>query len=209
MNADMTPADGPLIRPRTLRQVESTSPGVLIHTPSARRLATEQWLLSTLPAPGRERARAEWTDHKVAVLPLGTLFSAVRLPGYFVLAAAALPRTSPLADVDAFLEEVLIGGPVICDPRGHRYYALGPGTMPERWRDVAEGWRGLGVDCLGRGSHLVVPRLDITECDTQACVSYWSVSMSSAAMLCNPLTVARLISAGLRALTEGGDGATS
>ena len=62
--------------------------GVLVHTSADRRLATEHWLLSTLPEPSRERARVEWQEHSVALLPLGTLFSAVRLPLDLVLAAA-------------------------------------------------------------------------------------------------------------------------
>jgi hypothetical protein len=130
---------------------------------------------------------------------LGILFSAVRLPGDLVTAAAGVSR---LADVDGFLDEVLDGGPVICDPRGHRYYALVPGSMPGRWRDAAEEWRTLGVACLGRGTYLGVPKVQAVEFDPEGQISYWSVPMPSAAVLCRRLAVARLIAAGKCRMAE-------
>lgn len=42
-------------------------------------------------------------------------------------------------------------------------------------------------------TYLGVLRVDMAELEAQACASYWSVPMSSAAMLCAPLAVARLI----------------
>lgn len=173
-----------------------------MHSRADRELATEQWLLATHPSP--EQARREWSEPgKVALLSLGTLFSAVRLPGRLVLAVAG--GKAPSRDVDAFLDEVLEGGPVICDVHGPRYYALVPGSMPAKWHQAAEEWRPLGVDCLGRDAYLGVPRVDAVEFDPQTCASYWSVPMSSAAMLCTPLSVARLIAAGKRALGEVSD----
>lgn len=204
-----------MTRNRVLRPVEP-EPGVLVHTSSDRRLASMHWLLSTLPEHGRNRARMEWQEHKVALLPLGGLFSAVRLPARLVLAVAG-ERVMPSPEVDVFLDEALDGGPVICDPHGQRYYALVPATMPATWHQAADEWRAMDVDCLGRGTYLGIPRLDAEEFDERACVTYWSVPMSSAATLCAPLTVARLIAAGrhaapelmsevspLRAITSGG-----
>lgn len=185
---------------RHIPQPVETGPGVLVHPGSDRRLATEHWLLSTQPAASHDRIRTEWQEHTVALLPLGTLFSAVRLPENLVLAAGRCGWEP--AHVDAFLDEVLDGGPVICDPPGHRYYALVPAGMPAKWRQAAEEWQALGVDCLGRDAYLGVPRVDAVEFDTRACVSYWSVPMSSAAMLCAPLDVARLIAAGQGGLTQ-------
>lgn len=72
--------------------------------------------------------------------------------------------------------------------------------MPITWCDAAEDWRPLGVECLGRGTYLGVPRVDIVEFDPQTYISYWAVPMPSAAELCSPLKVARLIAAGKRAL---------
>lgn len=175
-------------------------PGVFVHPAADRRLATEHWLLSTHPAARHARIRTEWQENGVAMLPLGTLFSAVRLPEAIVLAAAHSPWKPE--QVDAFLDEVLDGAPVICDPHGHRYYALVPASMPVTWRHAAEDWQALGVDCLGRGTYLGVPRVDAVEFNECVCVSYWSVPMSSAAILCQPLAVARLIAAGQRRLTE-------
>ncbi len=179
---------------RALRPVE-TEPGVFVHTRADRQLATEHWLLSAHPAP--TRARREWTDHKMALLPLGTLFSAVRIPQSLVLAVVG---RAPHAEVDTFLAEALNDGPVICDPRGHRYYALVPGSMPAKWSAAAEEWLGLGVGCLGRGTYLGVPRLDVEELDPEAWMSYWSVPILSAGDLCAPLAVARLLAAGKHCL---------
>ncbi|MFD5251347.1 hypothetical protein ACFWM5_00690 [Streptomyces bobili] len=176
---------------------------MLVHPAADRRLATEHWLLSTLPRDARDRARREWGEHRIAMLPLGTLFSAVRLPAHLVHAVAGGVR--PSATVDAFLDEALDGGPVICDPNGRWYYLLVPGSTPRTWHQAVDEWRNQEVDCLGRESYLGVPRLDVTERDS-AVASYWSVPMSSAATLCAPLTVARLIAAAAHALgTEADD----
>jgi len=170
---------------------------VLVHSCAERELAIADWLLSTHPAPAE--ARREWAENKVVLLPLGTLCSAVRLPARLVHAVA---DCGDPVDVDAFLDEVLDGGPVVCDPRGPRYYALVPGSMPTTWRDAAEEWGRLGVDCLGPGAYLGVPKVDVVEFDPRTFASYWAVPMPSAGMLCAPLKVARLIAAGKRVLEE-------
>lgn len=184
--------------PRVLRPLEAAA-DVLVHTAADRRLAAEHWLLSTLPDTGaRDRARKGWKDDGVALLPLGGLFSAVRIPARFILAITG--GRSPSGEVDAILDEVLEGGPVICDP-GSWYYALVPASMPRTWRQAASEWQPLDVGCLGRESYLGVPRLDVTAYDP-ATRTYWSVPMSSAATLCAPLAVARLIAAGAHQLAE-------
>ncbi|MDQ0749149.1 hypothetical protein QF034_003380 [Streptomyces africanus] len=171
-------------------------PGVLIHPTADRRLATEDWLLATLPPAFRDRARWEWQQHRVAMLPLGGLFSALRIPECLL---AALSTSTEAGCLNEFLAEALGGGPVICDPRFSRYYALLPASMPATLHQMAEAWRALDVDCLGHGSYLGVPRLDAVNRE-QALASYWSVPMDSAAVLCTPLAVARLIAAGRRCL---------
>jgi hypothetical protein len=170
-------------RQQALRPVE-TAPGILVHPTADRRLASEHWLLSSLPAPLRHRARLEWAQHHVAMLPLGTLFSAVRIPGRLLV---ALTGSSEPDCLDEFLAEALGGGPVICDPHFSRFYALVPARMPATLHQV------------GRGSYLGVPRLDAVNRE-HALASYWSVPMDSAALLCTPLTVARLIAAGKHCL---------
>ncbi|NUS29833.1 MAG: hypothetical protein HOV92_37225 [Streptomyces sp.] len=184
-------------RERALRPVEAGS-GLLVHTTSDRRLATEHWLLSTLPEAGRDRARTEWQKCGAALLPLGTLFSAVRIPGRLIV---SLLRTDDPERTDEFLDDALDSGPVICDPHGPRYYALVPASMPATWREAAAEWRALDVDCLGRDTYLGVPAVDAVTYDP-AFHSYWSVPMSSAATLCAPLAVARLIAAAKPRLTQ-------
>ncbi|WP_406418083.1 hypothetical protein [Streptomyces sp. NBC_01614] len=183
---------------QALRPVE-TAPGVLVHPTADRRLAVAHWLLSTLPAQGRDRARLEWRHQGLAMLPLGTLFSAIRIPGRLVM---AITGTLVPHEIDGFLAEALDGGPVICDPRGPRYYALVPASVPSTWRDAADDWRDADVDVLGRGTLLGVPPVDAVGLDAATHASYWSVPMESMGMLCAPLKVARLIAAGHGALEE-------
>lgn len=184
---------------RALSPVES-EPGVLVHTGSDRRLAIEDWLLSA--APARDRARTEWQEAGMALLPMGTLFSAIRIPQTLVFAIVG--RASH-EEVDAFLADALEGGPVICDPRQHRYYALVPGSMPAKWTAAAEDWMDLGVECQGRGWYLGVPRVDAVDLNPVTWASYWSVPMPSAGELCPPLAVARLLAAGKQCLAEATD----
>ncbi|WP_208615711.1 hypothetical protein [Streptomyces cellostaticus] len=172
--------------------------GVVVHTSAERRLAAEHWLLSTLPSFGRERARMEWQEHSVTLLPLGTLFAAVRLPGPLIRAMAA--STKP-ADVDAVLKEALQGGPVICDRHRSRYYLLVPASVPRTWHEAATDWQAADVAVIGRGTYLGVPRLDADR-SRSGIGSYWAVSMESPAVLCEPLHVARLIAAGHELLAQ-------
>jgi len=175
--------------PLALRPVEC-EPGVLVHAGADRRMAAEQWLLSTLPEP--RKGREQWQTTGVAVLPLGTLFSAVRLPGRLVLAVAGAHRL-PSATIDTFLNDALRGAPAICDPRHQRYYVLLPASVPVSWANATDDWRSADVDVLGRGTILGVPDLERTQ--PRPLDSYWSVPMESAAMLGAPLTVARFIAA--------------
>ncbi|MFE2042562.1 hypothetical protein ACFXAZ_16865 [Streptomyces sp. NPDC059477] len=164
------------------------------------RLAGEQWLLSTLDSPGRDRARKEWQEHGLALLPLGTLSAAVRLPGAVV--AAVTGDDTPSDAADDTLAEILDDGPVICDLHSARYYALVPPSTPRTWRDAIEEWRSLGVDALGHGTYLGVPHPALTEPDRRSCASYWSVPMDPPPTLCSPLHVARLIAAARHLLAE-------
>jgi hypothetical protein len=74
--------------------------------------------------------------------------------------------------------------------------------MPTTWRDAATEWHAMDVDVIGRGIYLGVPSLEATEYDPYTRASYWSVPMASAAELCPPLSVARLIAAGRHAAPE-------
>ncbi|WP_234325504.1 hypothetical protein [Streptomyces sp. NRRL S-146] len=151
-------------------------------------------MLSTLPAPARDRARVEWRQHGVTMLPLGSLFSAVRIPRALI---AGLADSNENARLDNFLRVALDGGPVICDPHFLRYYALVPASMPRTWHQALDDWRTQDVDCLGRGSYLGVPQPDAVEW-TCPRATYWSVPMDSPAALCAPMDVARMIATGWR-----------
>jgi hypothetical protein len=179
-----------------LRPVE-TGEGTLVHPGRDRRLAAEHWLLSA--APNQQEARTHWADGDVAILNLGTLFSAVRIPADLVLAVAMEPV--PSVHVDEVLAEVL-AGPVVCDPHHQRYYALVPASMPVTWTDAVADWRKLGVEMLGRESVLGVPALTRTELGVHRLASYWSVPMDSAGELCSPLAVARLLAVAMRSMPE-------
>ncbi len=174
-------------------------PGIRVHPAADRRLATAQWLLSTLPSSARARARDEWQELGVTLLRLGTLFSAVRLPATLVTAAAG-GRPSP-EELDAFLAEVLDDGPVVCDPRHQRYYALVPASIPRTWTAAVDEWRSQDVDALGRDTYLGIPRPDRTR-EPKMRDPFWAVPMESAASLCSPLAVARLIAIGAHQLAD-------
>lgn len=177
-------------RQQALRPIE-TQPGVLVHPTADRRLAVTHWLLSTLHAAGRDRAREEWTEEGLAVLPLGTLFTAVRIPGRLVHAIAG---TDEPAAVDAFLREALDGGPVVCDPRHGRYYALTPAGVPRTWRKELGDLGEDDVDVLGRDAYLGVPKVDAI--NPHDLTPYWSVPMDSAGELCQSALVGRMIALG-------------
>jgi hypothetical protein len=170
--------------------------GVLVHTTADRRTAAAHWLLSAAQDQGK--ARADWRNRDVAMLRLGTLFSAVRIPAAVILAVTGGHRT-PSDCIDNFLREV-VDGPVVCDPRHLRYYALVPASMPTTWTQAAADWRALGIDMLGRESILGVPDVALTEAGVHELASYWSVPMDSAGELCSPLAVARLLAAAFRVL---------
>ncbi|WP_256925390.1 hypothetical protein [Streptomyces sp. Amel2xC10] len=172
-----------------MRPLESQS-GVLVHSSADRRLAVQHWLLSTLRDP-RTGIR-EWRATGVAMLPLGTLFSAIRLPGRLVLTLIGA-HSMPSGEIDAALAEMLGGAPVICDPRYQRYYVLMPASTPATWHMAADEWAEVEVDVMGRGRLLGVPKLSRTE--PLPLDSYWSVPMESAAVLGAPLTAARFIAA--------------
>jgi hypothetical protein len=188
---------------RALAPVES-EPGVLVHPASDRQLAVSHWLESAHPSP--MQARAEWAARGgVALLPLGTLFSAVRIPKRLVLSAACVEESGDYLDevmADDVLFQVLHGGPVICDLHQERYYALAPSSAPAKLQRAMEEWSALGVECLGRGTLLGVPTVEAVRPDPARWASYWAVRMDSPGELCSPLDVARLIAAGQRRMAE-------
>ncbi|MEU2430696.1 hypothetical protein ABZ611_14510 [Streptomyces sp. NPDC007861] len=149
------------------------------------------WLSTALCEP--EHATRQWALQGVALLPLGVVFSAVRLADEIVHAAADSDCPAVVADV---LAEG-VDGPVIHDPRGRRYYALvEPGAAPGRFP------RSCGVDWLGRGSHLCVPDADRTEYAPPTRTPYWAVPIESAGDLCEQSAVAWMARIGRARLDE-------
>lgn len=171
--------------------------GVTVHTAADRRLAVEHWLLATVGERGRDRARMEWDKHDIAVLPLGGLLAAVRIPERVVHTVAHTDHPGMVAE---FLAAALDDGPVIHDQPGHRYYALVPPSMPERWSAAAPDWRSIGVDFLGRGAHLGIPQTSRELVDAEGRPCYWAVPMSSPGMLCDQMAVGRMMAVAMRRL---------
>ncbi|MFJ5265910.1 hypothetical protein ACIQAC_36155 [Streptomyces sp. NPDC088387] len=146
----------------------------------------EAWLL--LAAPDEGKARAEWEKKGAAILTCGTLFTAVRIPGSIVRAAAGTvdPET-----VDRFLREAVDGGAVFAVEGLHVYYALVPGG-------TAYDWFVPGADCLFRGVRIGVPAVRLTEYAPG--VQYWASPMDNPGDLCTVDKVEALVLTGWRQL---------
>ena len=160
-----------------------------METHALNRLISE-WLARAHPVP--QQARSEWSNQGVALLPLGGLFAAVRLPGELVYAAVGYEEPD---QVTAALEEWL-HGPVIHDHRntGATYYALinwGAGVIQQMEQDE-------DAPCLGQGAYLGVPRLDRREPPG----TYWVVPPRHDGDLCRPAAVRSLIAAGRQELAQ-------
>ncbi|WP_438307067.1 hypothetical protein ACSHXN_47300 (plasmid) [Streptomyces sp. HUAS TT11] len=154
-------------------------------------MAVTNWLLSATRDP--RRAVQEWGRDGMTVLQCGALFCAIRLPVLLVEAMTS-PRRAPVM-VDAFLAEVLEGGPVIRCNTGRFFYALVEPSAAERWHV----W---DTECLGRGYDLGVPSLDLTEHPGHT-ASYWAVPVRGPGVLCEVVAVEQLLVHGRRLLAVG------
>jgi hypothetical protein len=141
----------------------------------------EEWLVRAHPSPST--VRNEWgSAAKLALIPLGKTFDAVRIPEDIVHVTAQSGEPSTVA---AWLARQL-RGPVIHDPGFRRYYALvPPGT--------AQDWVATDTECLSDGTYLGVPRTDSAELDEQTQASYWSVPMARPGRLCRAADVLELV----------------
>ncbi|MFG2632000.1 hypothetical protein [Streptomyces sp. NPDC048473] len=150
-------------------------PEVLVHTRRERELAVSHWLLAA--APDMKAARREWEGTGIALLRCGGIFSAIRVPAEEVHAAAG---TEDLHQVDAYLSEALMGGPVFVDVTSRRYYVLVPASAA--LQDVWESRLVPDAECLGSGCFLGVLTPKATDpyeaARTGAC--RWTVPASSA-----------------------------
>lgn len=192
MVADAIPGSGHLLRAQ-IDMAETLAPAAILtslSSPSPRG-SVEGWLASAHPSP--DTARSEWgSAARLALIPLGSLFEAVRLPEEIVHRAAGSDESSVLSER---LAQYLGGGSVIHDPGFRRYYALvPPGT--------AQAWLAPVAECLGEGTYLGVPRADRTERDERTQASYWMVPMVRPGRLCRSGNVLALVMQGDSATHE-------
>ncbi|MER8219679.1 hypothetical protein ABTZ58_03595 [Streptomyces sp. NPDC094143] len=173
---------------------------------AAQQAAIEAWLLSAHPNPST--ARQEWDRGDVALLPLGTQFSAIRIPREVVLSAIRLEEAHD-GTLNKFLAQMLWDGPVISDQHGRRYYALVPPDTALVWHKEASGWNRLGVEILDRDLQLGVPRPALDNRMRTSGSSYWAVPMTRPDELCEPIAVAHLVSVAVRMHTPSTDNAQS
>jgi hypothetical protein len=139
------------------------------------------WLAGSHDHP--EQVRAQWRERGIALVPLGGVFDAVRLPEPVVL-AALLTDGDGCAHLDDALEETL-RGPVVHDGHGRNYYAIVPPGVRE-WRHSAHG-----VECLGSGTHFGVPAVGVRDYDATHPVHWATLGTSS--RYCDPASVALLV----------------
>ncbi|MFE6362994.1 hypothetical protein ACFVP3_23720 [Streptomyces sp. NPDC057806] len=141
----------------------------------------------------------EWdSEARLALIPLGRLFDAVRIPEAVAHHAFT---THDQAVVARQLARYMHGGPVIHDPAGRRYYALvPPGTADE--------WRAPAAACLGEGTYLGVPRPDLTELGQGTLCSYWAVPVNLPGKLCRVSGVLTVAMAGAVAADEDDEAAS-
>ncbi|MGW4983123.1 hypothetical protein [Streptomyces mirabilis] len=158
--------------------VWTPEPGTLLTTGAERDLAITHWLLGA--APDLRQSRWEWAQDSQTFLRCGALFTAVRIPGVMVRAAAG---TQDLGVVDRVLVEALGGGPVIATYGLSLYYALVPSTTARRWQE-------LSAECLANRTLLAVPPVGRNTYDGDA---YWAAPMEGPAELCVPETVKRFV----------------
>lgn len=159
--------------------------------------AIAAWLARAHTDP--DQVRTEWLDRRMALIPLGRAYSAIRIPAELVQVVAG---TADRRDVDAFMAEAL-RGPVIADRGGRRYYALvSPKIPPNYAPHVGERWAALGVAILGAGTDMGVPSPSIVFDPDIPLRSYWVVPPSSAGQLCDPMHVSQLIGAARQARAE-------
>ncbi|MFE6332026.1 hypothetical protein ACFVOK_02230 [Streptomyces sp. NPDC057798] len=152
----------------------STTPSWAATPPDSPPMGTvDAWLASAHPSPGA--VRREWdSDARLALIPLGKLFDAVRISESLVHSAA---EVSDPSTVNAWLGRRFNGRPVIHDAAGRRYYTLVP-------PGAARGWGAPAAACLGDGTYLGVPRADLKKVEEHAKGSYWAVPITRPGWLC-------------------------
>jgi hypothetical protein len=157
-------------------------------TPTYMDRLISDWLAHTHPSP--QQARAEWSSHGVALLPLGERFASVRMPGEVVHAAVG---SADPGRVPTDLSEWLCG-PVIHDHRATvpTYYAL------IQWHAGLVWDYGETAPCLQGDTYLGVPRID----RRQPPGTHWVVAPRYEGDLCKPQAVRELLDVGRQQLVQ-------
>ncbi|SOB88938.1 hypothetical protein [Streptomyces sp. 1331.2] len=149
--------------------------------------AVARWLAAATPVP--RLASADWARDDLALLPTGVRFDVVVVPGAEV---RAVSRTDQPRLLDRHLSRVLKRGPVFCYDSYDSYDSY-DAVVPD---GTARNWPIQDAPCLGLGQTTAVPRPGLTR--KEGGRAFWVVPMISAAVLCQPRTVANLILAGRR-----------
>lgn len=156
-------------------------------TRSASVVPISEWLARAHDDPAT--VHREWMDRRLAVLPLGRRFDAVRIPVEVLDAALGGLRGLRPAAVAPLLEQVL-RGPVIQDD-ARWFYPLVRVGGAVRWRSHAA--RYLGQGWLG------VPQVD----QVAPPGTYWVAPVREPGSLCDLARVAELVEVGAARLASG------
>ncbi|MER5889247.1 hypothetical protein ABT160_35935 [Streptomyces sp. NPDC001941] len=150
------------------------------------------WLASALPHP--EEARAAWRHGlRPPMIPMGTLFDAIRMPEQLVYAATGHDAAAPYSIATALSRFGL--GPVI-RTYDHWYYALVP---PQ----TAAHWTSPHAVCRSSGAWMPVPAVNRTTPDHAV---HWTIPPARARHLGRPGVVVALLERGDAALEDASAG---
>ncbi|MFE9845755.1 hypothetical protein [Streptomyces goshikiensis] len=147
------------------------------------------WLADSHPDP--RQVWADWVAHGVSIIPIGTLFSAVRIPEAIVHAAVETTSSHRIGHILADR----LDGPVIHDGRGRNFYPLLRVEARLDWGTTAPD-----VEHLAPGTHLGVPALTLDRY-TPATPIYWAVAGYSPRH-CDTAATALLVRVGAARLEE-------
>lgn len=162
-----------------------------------------RWLLGATDDP--RTAVRQWGNAGVALARCGLQFSAARLDGPLVWAAAGTEDSGVVAD---YLAAELGGGPVFADAAPYRYYALMPAAAAtwREWPNLLDG-RDDAAQLLSDDHFLGVPAPWIHAADKAR--SWWIHPYGEEGHLCSAEGVAHIVVCGRLALArraEEGEG---
>jgi hypothetical protein len=158
-----------------------------VHPSGDRRLAVAHWLLTAALDP--VQARKDWPRVGTVLLRCGEVFTAVRMPGRLVEAAAG---TGNPACMTTSLRELTGGGGVWADRHSRAVYFLVPA-------ETTRAWNVPGTQCLDDRYVVGVPWPGGDACEDGE-RTHWLVEMDAPGTLCSADAVAAVARRGRRAL---------